>query len=39
MTHMDGLIGTLDSTMVEDIRMILDRLIDLDLSLKDTGEC
>jgi hypothetical protein len=39
MTHMDGLIGTLDSTMGEDTRMTLDRLIDLDLSSKDTGEC
>jgi hypothetical protein len=29
----------LDSITEGDIRMILDRLIDLDLSLKDIGEC
>jgi hypothetical protein len=39
MIRMDGLIGMLDSTTAEGTRMILDKLIGLDLSSKGIGEC
>ena len=34
-----GSTGTLDFTTEEDTRTTLDKLIDSDPSLKDTGEC